>query len=443
MILIGFKPTGQAPRRGVEEAATLTVMRTQREQFLMEIASIPTASGREDRVIEFIERWVAGRPTLRLSRDGAGNLWIQPSAPHSADSTVTTLFQAHLDHPAFVVDHVESSNEVWTSFRGGVLAPYFADARVALHGVNGRTAGRVVEVKEAAAPAAPFFRVKIQLDAPVCVTPGAIITWDLPEAVIEDGLLHAPACDDLAVVAAALCAIEALAGEACADVRVVLTRAEEVGFIGAIAACKEGAIPPGARILTLENSRSFADSPLGGGPIVRVGDRLSVFSPALTAAVAKIAQRLAGEARRSAGRAVGDSQRNEDDGSSIAPVDGFVWQRKLLAGGACEATAFCAFGFEATCLCLPLRNYHNMGELEAIESMVKAGQSPPYAPIAPEIISISDFHNLVELLLACGRGLGAVEPIMVRLEKMYAERRFVLDADATDAGGPTPEFIAD
>ena len=74
----------------------------------------------------------------------------------------------------------------------------------------------------------------------------------------------------------------------------MLTRAEEIGFIGTLGACRDATIPKEARLITLENSRSFADSPVGGGPIVRVGDRLSVFSPTLTSAVARRAEDVAG-----------------------------------------------------------------------------------------------------------------------------------------------------
>ena len=64
---------------------------------------------------------------------------------------------------------------------------------------------------------------------------------------------------------------------ALAHVALLFTRSEEIGFIGAIGAAREGTVPKGARLVCLENSRSFPhDSPIGAGPIVRVGDRLSV-----------------------------------------------------------------------------------------------------------------------------------------------------------------------
>ena len=345
------------------------------------------------------------------------------------------MFEAHLDHPAFVVETVESPTVVSTTFRGGVLTPYFTDAAVALRRADGSSApGRVIDTTPGKEPDRPLRTATIELDQPTDVAPGDVLTWDLEASTIADGLLCAPVCDDLASLVAALCAVDELTtpGNATdpptSNVRLLFTRGEEVGFVGAIAACKLETIPLGARIIALETSRSYADSPLGDGPIVRVGDRLSVFSPALTAAVVRIAHRLAGAPERLVGQPTDTKKKTESTPDAPAPMPGFRFQRKLMPGGACEATAFGAYGFEATCVCLPLRNYHNMGDLDAVEPDAKAGTYIGAAPVAPEIISIDDFHNLVALLIACGRHLGAVEPLKDRLDKLYDQRRYVLDA---------------
>ncbi|RMH30610.1 MAG: hypothetical protein D6693_00065 [Planctomycetota bacterium] len=419
--------------------------RRQRERLLLEMTGLPTAAGREDRVIAFIERWVADRPRLALSRDPAGNLWIVAARvadrrPQRHDEPGVVVFEAHLDHPAFVVTECVSVRRAWAEFRGGVKPPYFDGARVRLcrdgrPDVRGRVA-QTVEPDETAGRV--FRRARLEFEEDAEAQPGEIATWDLPAPVIERGRLRAPACDDLAAVAAALSALEELLPDdgqdtlptgqsdevrvarsaADTDVRVLLTRAEEVGFVGAIAACRSGSIPAPARIIALENSRAFADSPIGAGPIVRVGDRLSVFSPGLTAAVAKVAQGLAKR---------GDDPAGAGPHNAGRAASGFRWQRKLMPGGACEASAFCAFGYEATCVCLPLGNYHNMGRLDEVERALASGQDAREAPIVPEEIGVEDFHGLVDLLVACGRGIGAAEPLAARLERMYAERSHVLD----------------
>ncbi len=393
--------------------------RARHHQWLTELTSIPTAAGREGRVVEWIEGWTRERPGLGLTRDRAGNLVIARRGGDAPRAEAPVFLTAHLDHPAFVVERVIGPGTIQCAFRGGVMEPYFDGARIAVHARGGgRAAGRIVGKPEGGG--APFKAYLAEVESDHDILPGDVATWDLPPAEIRGGVLHAPACDDLAAVAAALASFDVLTCEGLprqsnnagpeADVRLLFTRAEEVGFIGAIAACRERTMPVGSRVLALENSRAFDESPIGGGPIVRVGDRMSVFSPALTGAVAAVAERIAGGPQPKATQKL-----------SEAPA--WKWQRKLMPGGACEATVFCAAGYEATCLCLPLGNYHNMGDLAAVQ----AGTNTAPPRVAPEFISIADFDGLVDLLVECGRSLPGAAPIGPRLERLWAEGSFVLD----------------
>ena len=47
------------------------------EQWLLALTAIPTAAGRERRVVEWIHEWVSERPDLALSADRFGNLTIE------------------------------------------------------------------------------------------------------------------------------------------------------------------------------------------------------------------------------------------------------------------------------------------------------------------------------------------------------------------------------
>lgn len=376
-----------------------------RLQTLLDLASIPTATGKEDRVIAFIDRWIGERPWLAADHDAHGNMLLYPKAI-DIRATPSVLMTGHLDHPAFVVERVEGGGlergTVALSFRGGVKQEYFDKRpRVAIHAAGGVVRATIEKAEPASETTAHRDCVARLDDAGATVGVGDVCVWDLPHASIDErGMVHAPACDDLAAVAAALCAMD----ESPRDIPfgLLLTRAEETGFVGAIGACRDGFIPASAKLLALENSRSFAhDSPIGGGPIVRVGDRMSTFSPSLTAAVAKVCERLAKE--------------------HALRERSFRWQRKLMPGGACEATCYCAYGYDATCVCLPLGNYHNMGNLDEVERG-EVGK----AEIQPERISVNDYLNLVDLLVACATGLEAQEPIRERLEKMFEQRRGVL-----------------
>jgi endoglucanase len=389
------KTTSRAVQAGskVQGAALSAADRRAREAFLLEVTSLPTAAGREERVIAHIEAWVAERrDRLVLSRDRIGNLTI---ARHDflescAKGIKPLLITAHLDHPAFVVTGLRVAGkgkaagvELDLEFRGGVNDPYFVGAALEIFDRAGRNSceARIVSLDAKTDPASkPFKTVVARLarpaDAAIVVT-GSIARWQFPKAEVKAGLAHTHACDDLAALAAALVAFDTISRDtACAHVALLFTRSEEIGFIGAIGAAREGTVPKGARLLCLENSRSFpSDSPIGAGPIVRVGDRLSVFTPELTNRVGDLAAAHAKE------------------------HSAFRYQRKLMPGGACEATAFASFGLASTCVCLPLGNYHNMQDIDG----VAAGKSK--ARVGREFIATNDFHWLVELLEVVARKL--------------------------------------
>ena len=397
-------------------AAALTPeTRARHHDWLLQVTQIPTAAGREGRVIEWVRAWVSERPDLKLREDPSGNLEIR-LAGEAPSSAAPVYFTAHLDHPAFVVERVISPSTVQLAFRGGVMDDYFREARVVIHTREG--ARHAATLTGQTDPTSPLFKSYLaELDrATDGITTADIATWDLPEACIRDGILYTHACDDLAALAAALAAFDVLREERGRGqepppqpVRLLFTRAEEIGFVGAIAACREGTMPRNARVIALENSRSFDDSPIGGGPIVRVGDRLSIFSPTLTSAIAKRAEDIAGGAQPTAAQ-------------KLSERPSWKWQRKLMAGGACEATVFCSAGYDATCLCLPLGNYHNMADLAAVQ----AGTNTAPAKIGPEFIALADFDGLVDLLVACGEHIPGSPSVRDRIDKLWNEREFVL-----------------
>ncbi len=395
----------------------------------LQVTQIPTAAGREMRVIQWLRRWISARPELTLTTDEAGNMVVAirnaPAGSNGGAGGSPVFFTAHLDHPAFVVERMIAPTTLELSFRGGVMDDYFKDGRVRLWPRTADTESLATPIEGTligpSVESGGYNKHWLcELDsAHDDITLGDVATWAVAPGAIEDGLIKTLVCDDLVALAAALCAFDVLlrkhlAGEKIEDVRLLFTRAEEVGFIGAIAACRLGTIPTGARIIALENSRAFADSPIGGGPIVRVGDRLSVFSPTLSAAVALRAEQIAGAP------ATPTAQQKADAGSQSGPK--WRWQRKLMAGGACEATVFFAYGHEATCVCLPLGNYHNMADLDAVQ----AGTNTTPPKVDREFVSVADFHGLVDLLIACGEKLPQAPSTMERIEKLWHERQGVL-----------------
>lgn len=379
--------------------------RAKHEKWLMEITSLPTAAGREQHVIQYIADWTAKRSDLKLMRDRVGNLIISQTKKNGNRSKPLYI-TAHLDHPAFVVREVRDEFTIELEFRGGVNEPYFHDALIDIIDDDGRP--HLAAITHLNNQSEPFKLITARLrHATDEIAPGDIGRWYFGSdaqraATIQDGLLHSPACDDLAAVAAALATLEMVRKrKGLEHVSLLFTLAEEVGFIGAIAACKHKSVPKNARLICLENSRSFAESPIGAGPILRVGDRMTVFAPELTNRIGDILLEY--------------EKRNPS----------YKWQRKLMPGGACEATAFSTYGYQSTCICLPLGNYHNMIDIDG----VRDGKRP--AKVGPEFISIEDYHGMIDMLVLCALHLDSMETpappdLRKRLEKLYADKGHVL-----------------
>ena len=100
----------------------------------------------------------------------------------------------------------------------------------------------------------------------------------------------------------------------------------------------------------------------------------------------------------------------------------FRYQRKLMAGGACEATTFAGYGYQSTCICLPLGNYHNMRDIDD----VLAGVRP--ARVGPEYISVSDYHGMIDLLLVCAARIDDAKVPSIRswMDGLYRQGRGVV-----------------
>ncbi len=147
----------------------------------------------------------------------------------------------------------------------------------------------------------------------------------------------------------------------------LLTRGEEVGFIGAIGHLELGWLQRARRpvvVVSLETSRTLPAAHIGRGPVVRLGDRRTVFDPAYSQALAAVAERTL------PGR----------------------HQRRIMDGGSCEATAAIAWGLPAIGISVPLGNYHNQG--------LEGGPDcrGPNGP-APEFVHLDDVEGLRQLCM--------------------------------------------
>ncbi len=352
------------------------------EKWLHELTHIPTASGLEHEVVAWITKWVARRSDLKLTVDSGGNLLITQKGRKRLP---LLLAVAHMDHPAFVVTDADTDRPGF-EFRGGVDEAYFHRA-----GVNFARTGGVWAV-DTYDPETSRGTLKRTRRRTPDLRKGDIGIWEFATDRGAGGLFQAPACDDLAGVAAALAALDiARKQPGMKHFGLLLTRAEEVGLVGALHAARNGTIPPDSRVISIETSRELPTAPIGAGPIIRTGDRATVFDREMTNRI-----------------------------SLAAAASGLKHQRKLMDGGGCEATAFGGFGYRAAGLCVALRNWHNRGNLDAVQS----GKGSPVPML--EAISLDDFHGLTDLILIAVRAIDEPDSTRDRLESLYQSRAWVL-----------------
>ncbi len=293
------------------------------------ILAQPTAPFHEDAVRAEILMQFAQIPSVRVEQDDFGNVIARYEG---CSGHAEFAFAAHMDHPGYVGEE----------FLGGVPESY----------------------REKKPPTRDF---------------GAFAMWDLPACEVRDGRIHSRACDDLigcAAIVALFQQLERLGAEA--TVYGLFTRAEEVGFIGAVHLAKSGRLPRDLTIVSLETSseKSPGAGRMGEGVIVRVGDKTAVFDDAATAAL------------------------------THAATDAKIpFQRCLMSGGTCEATAYQLYGYRSAALCVALGNYHNCG---------------PDLTIAPEFVSLDDVAGMVQLMARVSTHEGPIDPhgaLRAKIEK--------------------------
>lgn len=316
----------------------------------MALAACPTAPCHETHVRDYLLKQLAGLPRLTTRLDEFGNLHAHYS--HEAQGREPVRLVAHMDHPAFVVGKGGSRT---IEFRGGVDEGYFAGAEIVFH--HEKTPEPLGKGRIRKTEFSPETkRVILEEPAPKDAT---FAVWDLPRARCTKSLFISPACDDLAQAATVLALLRRLAqSRARAEVHALFTRGEEIGFAGTFAALEDKPLAPMAT-LSLETSQARGFARVGAGPILRVGDRLSVFD-------SKITHWLDTAFR---------------DLTVTAPK--ITYQRLLMGGGTCEASVFVRAGFPTGALCVALNNYHNMGLGRVVRS---------------ESISLRDWQGLYDFL---------------------------------------------
>lgn len=317
-----------------------------------EVLAHPTVSFREHGLARFLAAHAEGHG-LAVARDRFGNVHVLGSRRAGAGAWVLV---AHMDHPGFVVEACRG-RRASARWYGRVAERYFAGAPVRVHlPEGGSVAGRV----RRAAPGARGRVERVSLELAARVPAGALGGWDLPACRISGGRIVTRAADDLIGCALLAALIESHASRGRrAPIRIVYTRAEEAGLVGATALARARAIDPASPIVSLETSREVPGARLGDGVVLRLGDRVASFDAPLLRVMQAAAERASARDAR------------------------LRWTRALMDGGTCEASPFAAHGYRTGGLALPLRHYHNMGPRR----------------IAAEIVALEDLRSALALLL--------------------------------------------
>lgn len=353
---------------------------------------MPTAPFLEGEVVEYIEQFVSERKKLRLARDEHGNLMIILSG--RGDALARWVFTAHMDHPGLISGKMIDEKTVECELRGWVLAELMKGAKVRFFAGERTIRGEIVHVTpdsgDGRGERGKLALVRVSRK----VRPNVPGMFDQGTGRIRKGKFYSRVCDDLAGAAAALRMIDELhKNPPQSTVGILLTRAEEEGFIGAVAASIEPRLlKKSDRLVAIECSAAQPYAPIGGGAIIRVGDRTSIFNSALTFFLTEQAEALA-----------------KEDTS-------FKYQRQLMPGGTCEATVYDVYGFHAAAMCVALGNYHNMDRNRK--------------RMAAEYIDLADWMNMVKLFLAVARAghtyTGDNTALRSRIEKRFEGLRHLL-----------------
>jgi endoglucanase len=299
------------------------------------VLSCPTAPFHEYHVRRTIRDLLKGLPHVSTQGDTFGNLIV---TYHGGDAPARFCFGAHMDHPGFV----RSPRTGKWDFLGGMPAAFLN---------NG-------------APIDEF---------------GDFAMWSLPEFELEDGTMLSRACDDLVGCATIVCLFHELERlEVQTTCHAVFTRAEEVGFIGAIRLAEAWPFAKSVRFISLETSLPMPGASLGGGPVIRVGDGQSVFDHVVTG-----------------------------DLVAVAKEAGIAHQRALLDRGSCEATATQFYGIPSAGISVLMGNYHNCGQAGRIEA---------------EYVDLADVKGMVNLITQLVSRSGNESLSQLRLAARFEER---------------------
>ncbi len=355
-------------------------------ELLTRVLSTPSAPFREGQIIALFSKLFA-KNGVPFFQDRPGNLVVGASSEKAYRALLAKrrsprdplrLFIAHMDHPGFHGERWISPTRLEFKWHGGSPTKELGGARVwlAARGIEGYlTESAMMTASELIPSGGAIARGEIELR-------DATLSARVPDAKeifggfgfrkpvwLENGIYYTKAADDLVgafcIATLAVKAFKRKQRRAPPPFLGLLTRAEEVGFIGTIAHFELGHLKRAKAplvVVSLETSRTLPGAEIGKGPVVRLGDKSGVFDPGALAVFSELAKAVLPDAH----------------------------QKRVMDGGTCEASVSIAHGLPTVGISVPLGNYHN----QSLEGGPDA--RGPHGP-APEYVHEKDVAGLLTL----------------------------------------------
>ncbi len=352
--------------------------------LLHKILSQPTAPFREQHVIACVIQELK-KATIPYFLDPIGNLVIGVSSrteylrlTQKQTPEPLRIFIAHMDHPGFHGVQWKSNKELEVQWHGGSPTRHLEGAKVWIANQMGWFGSGEMNTIQLHPSGKALSSARVRLTEKV--TPQFSKSSILPDSLFggfrfrspvwtEGDLIYTKAADDLvgvfAILSVALDHYASRKRKYPFPFLGLLTRAEEVGFIGAMSHFELGWLKKSKRLLlciSIETSRTLAGAEIGKGVVVRLGDKFTVFDPGALRVFSDIAE-------------------------SILPGQ---HQRRIMDGGTCEATATTIYGLPSIGISVPLGNYHNQSLEGGPDSTAALGP-------APEFVHSQDLIGLIQL----------------------------------------------
>ena len=359
-------------------------MQQEHEQLLMALLSQPTAPFRE----MFVTRWVTAvlaQHAIPYFIDPIGNIVVGATSLtdyrrllRETSSEPLRVFIAHMDHPGFHGVRWLAPTVLQIRWHGGSPTKLLRGSRVWLTTAAGWTGEGVLGNIKLHPKGYAIGTAEVQVKASLRMDgrPAAkqlFGGFQFRKPVWKSGSkLYTQAADDLVGVFCIVATALEVFGKRRQQQRPpfigLLTRAEEVGLVGAVGHLEAGYLQAARRpvvCVSLEASRTLPGAVVGKGPIVRLGDRRTPFQADYLQVLTELAE-------------------------SVLPKQ---HQRRIMDGGSCEGSAAMAYGLPTIALAVPLGNYHNQG-LEGGPDC--RGVNGP----APEFVHIEDIEGQRQLCVA-------------------------------------------